>query len=82
MFCSPAVKSFLVMYCDRVLKILPDVKTLISLHQQLLSVGVASGCGPNTDKLNHSEQLRNAGMFSHLKYSADSAILTASMPEF
>ena len=56
-----AVKSFLVVYCDRVLKTLPDVKTLISLHQQLL-VGVVTGCGLSIDKLGPSDQLRNAGM--------------------
>ncbi len=55
----PAENSFVVMYSDRVLKCLPDIKILISLHQQL-SGGVASGCCL-VDKLESSDQLRNAG---------------------
>ncbi|XP_064405928.1 nucleolar pre-ribosomal-associated protein 1-like isoform X3 [Halichondria panicea] len=52
-----SIDSFLVTYADRVLKCLPDIKTLISLHQHL-SKGVVSGCA--LDKLDHSDQLKNA----------------------
>ncbi len=54
-----AVDSFMVMYADQVLKCLPDIRILISLHQQL-SGGVVSGC--NADELELSDQLRNTGM--------------------
>ena len=52
-------------YCDSVLKCLPDIKTMISLHQQLLAAsgGVVKGCGQTIDEssLDPSDRLRNAG---------------------
>lgn len=60
---SRSVGSFLVSYCDSVLKRLPDIKTMISLHQQLMSTlgGVTKGSGQKTNDLDSSDSLRNAG---------------------
>ncbi len=65
------VSSFLVCYCDAVLKCLPDVKTLISLRQQLLkeSDRAATGADANPppssirtpDKLSTEDALKNEG---------------------
>ena len=68
-FCVCLVSSFLVGYCDAVLKYLPDVKTMISLHQQLLKEKErAAGADPNSlvgrlGKLSAEDVLKNEGIF-------------------
>ena len=61
------VSSFLVKYCDSVLKRLPDARTLISLRQRLLQRredeegGVRESENDGTSDLCLEERIKNAG---------------------
>ena len=56
--------SFLVRYCDSVLKQLPDIKTVVTVRQQLLSGGAVSVPRSEEDSLSPQERSKNAGIYN------------------
>ena len=54
--------SYCVQYCDAVLKSLPDIKTVISLRQQLLGGATPASMSTDSMALTPDEVHRNAGM--------------------
>jgi hypothetical protein len=65
------VSSFLVKYCDTVLKRLPDARTFVSLRQRLQQqqlgghnkkVGVSEDSSKETVDLVPEDKIRNAGL--------------------
>ena len=55
------VDSFLVRYCDSILKSLPDLRTIISLRQQLLAGSGVKTSNTSLDNLLPGHHLRNTG---------------------
>ena len=54
-------EAFLLQYCDSVLKLLPDIKTLVNLRQQLATGGRNGRWNEDGEFLTSEERIRSAG---------------------